>query len=389
MQESEFLSAARNLVPVLRDRAQQAESLRRLPDETIQDLRGAGLFRMLQPTAFGGLERGVDEFGAVVAEIGRGCGSTGWCLSILGVHNWFLALFEEDAQRDVWGPSPDTLFTTSFAPTGQVVAENGGYRLKGRWQFASGCDHSDWVAVGAQVPHDEPRPIPDFRSFLVPMRDVRIDDTWFVAGLKGTGSKDLVIEDAFVPAYRTLSLPDAAMGNAPGSKVNHAPLYQIPFGSFLALGVTPAATGIARAALEAFTERTRERVMAYSDRKMVEQVPAQIRLAESSVEIETAELLIARTCREVMERAGTEESTQIDVRARVRRDLAYVVRLSTRAVDRLFEVSGAHALFDSSPIQRAFRDLHAMAAHPFTNWDMNAELYGRTALGLPPKGGIV
>jgi 3-hydroxy-9,10-secoandrosta-1,3,5(10)-triene-9,17-dione monooxygenase len=387
--ESELLSFARDRVPVLRERAQEAEKLRRVPDETVKELRGAGLFRMLQPARFGGLERGFEEFADVVSEIGRGCGSTAWCLSILGVHNWFLALFEEAAQEDVWGASPEALFATSFAPTGQAVAEEGGYRVKGRWQFASGCDHSDWVVVGAMVPHDEPRPIPDFRSFLIPRRDIAIDDTWFVAGLKGTGSKDLVIEDAFVPAYRTLSLPEAVMGNAPGLKVNRGAIYQVPFSSVLALGVTPAAVGIARSALEAFRERTRERVMAYTDRKMVEQVPAQIRIAESSVEIDAAELLIQRTCREVMERSGSAEATEITVRAQVRRDLAYVVRLCTRAVDRLFEASGAHALFDASPIQRGFRDLHAMAAHPFVNWDTTAEIFGRTDLGLPPKVGIV
>ena len=190
---------AEALVPTLRERAAKTEALRRLPDETIADLHSTGLFRMLQPARCGGSEL---PYGAVVelaAIIGRGCGSTAWVLNNLASHHWMLGYWPEEAQDEVWGPSPDTLVGSAFVfPGGRARKTAGGYRLSGRWPFSSGIDASGWNMIAAVVP-DELTGASEYRVFLVPAGDYAVIDTWYVSGLAGTGSKDVTVSDAFVP----------------------------------------------------------------------------------------------------------------------------------------------------------------------------------------------
>jgi 3-hydroxy-9,10-secoandrosta-1,3,5(10)-triene-9,17-dione monooxygenase len=379
---------ARALLPQIRERAEKAESLRRLPEETLADLRDAGLLRALQPARFGGTQLDFDALLGAAAEVGRACGSSAWCLAILGIHNWLLGLFPLPAQDEVWGAAPDALAAACFAPTGKAEPDGDGYRLSGRWQFASGCDHAGWAAVAAPIARPG-APFPDVRLFLVPVAELRIEDTWFVAGLRGTGSKDLVVEGVLVPEHRTLSLAHALAGTTPGASLHDAPVYRAPFTTMLGLALAGPALGIARGALDAYTERTRERVQTYGSAKLAEQMPMQIRLAEAAAEIDGAALLLERACRDVARGTRGEIALDLAARARIRRDTAYAVRVCTRAVDRLFEASGAHGLFDSSPLQRAFRDLHAMSAHAFLSWDQSAAIFGALELGLPSPNPIV
>ena len=376
--------AARALLPGLRERAEKTEGLRRLPEETVSELREAGLFRLLQPARHGGSELGLEALVAASAELGRACGSTAWCHGVLGVHAFMLGLFPAAAQQEVYGASPDALIAACFAPSGTATPAPEGYRLRGRWSFASGCDHAQWIAVSAPTGVEALPGVPDLRSFLVPRSDFRIEDNWFVAGLRGTGSKDVAVDDVLVPAHRTLSLVDAALGRAPGLAANPAPLYRLPLFSVLGLALAGPAVGIARGALEAWRERTRARQLAYTGAKLAVQAPAQIRLAESAAEIDAAEMLLFDACARASSASEPEGELALAERVRVRRDVAFAVRLCTRAVDRLFEAGGAHALFDASPLQRAFRDLHAMSAHAFLCWDTVAELAGRVELGFPP-----
>lgn len=378
------MACARELVPRLRERAEKTEELRRLPVETVGEMRDRGLFRMLQPARFGGYELDLRVLVETAVEVGRGCGSSAWCLSILAVHNWLLGLYPLEAQDEVWGGTPDALAAACFAPTGKASSDAGGYRVTGRWQFASGCDHASWAALCAPVERSG-APFPDVRLFLVPVADLCIEDTWFAAGLRGTGSKDLVVEGAFVPEHRTLPLAQALAGTAPGAARHAAPVYRTPFAGALGLALTGPAIGIARGALESYRDRTRERVVTYTGAKLAEQMPAQIRLAEAAAEIDAAELLVARAGDDLSRAARGAHTLDPPSRGRIRRDVAFAVRSSTRAVDRLFEGSGAHGLFDSSPIQRAFRDLHAISAHAFLSWDQSAALYGALELGMAPQ----
>jgi 3-hydroxy-9,10-secoandrosta-1,3,5(10)-triene-9,17-dione monooxygenase len=380
MDAEKLLTAARDLVPELRARADEADELRRMPDATVESLRDSGLFRITRPRSFGGHEADYDVFIQVVTELARGCASSAWNLSVFAMHDWFLAIFPEEAQRAVWDADADALICATFAPQGTACRVDGGYRVSGRWQFASGCDHATWLAVGANV-ENEPAP----RSFLLPAGEWEIDDTWFVSGLRGTGSKDVTVDDVFVAEERTLSMIDAISGQGPGSRIHQAPLYRVPFAPALGFALVAVAPGIAEQALEAFKERMRERVFAYSATKQAEHVPAQIALAESAAEIDAARMFIERDCAEIVETLRRGDEVPQPARARARRDLAFAVRLCTRAVDRLFSSSGAHAIFDGSVIQRAFRDVHAIGAHAMHDFELAAEDYGRIELGLDPR----
>lgn len=381
-----IVGRARDFVPALRQRAEQAEALRRLPDETVRDFREGGLFRILQPRQFGGAEADAHVLVDMAREAGQGCGSSGWCLSLLAVHNWLVSLYHPEAQHEVLGRNPDALVATSLAPHGKATPVAGGYRCSGHWQFASGCDHAQWIAVGGVVAHPTPPPAPDMRIFLMPQGDYRIDDTWFVAGLRGTGSKDLIVEDVFVPTHRVLSIVEAQAGETPGAAAHRAPLYRIPLTALFIMAAAEPALGIAAGALATYQEWVQGRAVGYTEMKKAGQAAVQIRLAEAAAEIDAVELLLRRDCEEMMRTVRANEPFSLRQRARYRRDAVYAVTVCTRAVDRLFAVSGGNALYDRHPLQRAFRDVHALASHAFLNPDLAAELYGRVALGLEPNG---
>ena len=193
MTREEYLDRVRALLPVLRERAPDAEKLRRLPEETFNDFQKAGLFRCIQPKRWEGYELDPETFYQAIVEVSAACGSSGWILGVIGVHNWHLALFPPQAQEDVWGEDTSIQLSTSLAPTGTVERVAGGFRLSGRWSFSSGCDYCQWAALGGMAPAIESGAPPDARMYLLPRRDYRIDDNWYVTGLCGTGSKDIVV----------------------------------------------------------------------------------------------------------------------------------------------------------------------------------------------------
>ena len=375
------IARARALVPALKARTAKAEALRQVPEESIQDLHNAGLFRILQPRRVGGAElpfRAIVETSAI---IGQGCGSTAWVYGNLASHHWMLAMWDARAQDEVWGESPDTLIASAFVfPAGHAVKIDGGYRLSGRWKFSSGIDPSHWSMVGAIV-HDESTGEGEYRMFLVPQKDYRPIDTWFVAGLKGTGSKDIEVTDAFVPAYRSLAVAETRGAPTPGALVNPSPLYRIPVFDMFPYVVAGAALGIAEGALASFTEETMSRIATYSATRMSDYAAVHIRLAEAAAGIAAARLLMLARCDEAMAIAERQAIPSVEEKVRFRRDGAYAARLCTHAVDLLFEASGGDGLYDLHDIQRAFRDVHAASSHNALNWDVAAALYGKVALG--------
>jgi 3-hydroxy-9,10-secoandrosta-1,3,5(10)-triene-9,17-dione monooxygenase len=380
----ELLARARALVPVLRERAPRAEALRRLPDETIADLHASGLFRVLQPARVGGSELPFRSLFELTAVIGEGCGSTAWVLANLAAHHWLLGMWHPEAQEEIWGQSPDILISSALIfARGRARRVPGGYRLSGRWPFSSGIDPSSWNMFGAIVA-DEETGASEPRMLLVPAADYTVIDTWHVIGLAGTGSKDVEVDDVFVPAYRSLSTERIRGGPNRGSEVNPGVLYKLPAVSLFAFAIAGVLLGIARGAIDHYAQTTRTRLSAYSGKNLADFTNLQIRLAEATALADAAEAIVLRDCDEATRITEAGIVPSLEQRARYRRDGAYAAMMCTRAVDLLFTATGGGAIYAQNPIQRAFRDVHAANAHYVLSWDINAAVYGRVALGLPP-----
>jgi 3-hydroxy-9,10-secoandrosta-1,3,5(10)-triene-9,17-dione monooxygenase len=363
----ELRAKAVALQPVLAERVVEADGLRRIPDATIADFRDAGFFRMLQPARWGGLEVEPQLFFDVQTSIAAACPSSAWVLGVLAVHAWQLALFPEEAQEDVWGKDSSVLISSSYAPTGKVAREDGGFRLSGRWSFSSGCDHAQWAFLGGMVAPATPDRPPEMRTFLVPRKDYRIDDTWHVMGLKGTGSKDVVIDDAFVPEHRTHRLIDGFKRSSPGNQVNKAPLFRLPFGQVFVRSVSTTAIGIAQGALDAYRKNTASRIAASDGARVALDPSAQVVAAHAAATIEDLRATLHRNFDELMAQARAGAEMPLERRLKFRLDSSLAVQRSLEVVDALFTESGGRAIFTGSPLLRFFLDIHAARAHYANN----------------------
>jgi 3-hydroxy-9,10-secoandrosta-1,3,5(10)-triene-9,17-dione monooxygenase len=380
--EKDLVASARALKPTLSARAPKADELRQVPEETITDFRRAGFFRMLQPSRWGGLEVDPRTFFDVQMEIASACPSSAWVLGVVAVHAWQLALFPLQTQEEVWGTDRAALISSSYAPTGKVSRVEGGYRITGRWSFSSGCDHCQWVFLGGLVPPEaEGKGPPEMRTFLVPRSDYSIDDNWHVMGLKGTGSKDIVVENAFVPERRTHRLIDGFKRQSPGNEVNTAPLYRLPFGQIFVRSVSTSAIGAAQGALDAFVDIAAKRVAASDAAKVADDPATQVVCARAAELIDEARLVLGRNFDEMMALVRAGQDIGIDRRARFRYDSAVAVVKSVEAVDLLFTASGGRAIFLGSPLLRYFLDVHAARAHYANNPEKPGRNFGGVQLG--------
>jgi 3-hydroxy-9,10-secoandrosta-1,3,5(10)-triene-9,17-dione monooxygenase len=380
-----LVDQARMLGPVLRERAEKTNQLRRLPDITWRDLVRSGILRGLQPIRWGGAEAHPREFYSAIGELARAEGCAGWVAGIVGVHPWQVALYPKQTQEEVWGEDPTVMNSSSYAPTGTAECVAGGYRLNGRWSFSSGCDHCKWVNLGAVVGTVElnGQQLPALRSFLLPRNDYRIDDNWHVAGLAGTGSKDIVVDGAFVPEHRSQSHCDYALGRPlPGWELNAAPLYRLPFAIVFINTVCAAILGAAAGFLDTWLEigRTRRGGLGL----VVARDPYSQKLAaEAAYTIKSATRMFLDDCDEMMDAAARGESLTMEWRAELRYNSVRSAQLAARAVDRLFEAGGGHSIFFDHPLQRRYQDIKAMMAHAAVSPAPAAKLYGMSRLGMP------
>ncbi len=377
----EVVEAVRDLLPVLRERAQAAEDARVVPAESVKALAEAGHFRLLQPARFGGLEADPLTFYTSVRHIASACGSTGWVSSVVGLHPWHVGLFPLQAQEEVWGEDPNTRISSSYAPTGKAEKVDGGHKLSGRWSFSSGCDHCSWVLLGSFV-FDGGKPV-DFRTFLLPISDYTIDHMWNTVGLAGTGSNDIIVDDVFVPEHRSLSFTDMHRCSVPGQEANPAPLYKLPYGSVFSYCITTAIIGMATGAYDAHVEYQRSRVRAsYAGQKAAEDPHSQVRVARASAEIDAAWLALEHNMTELMGHARAGEKVPLPLRLRIRRDQVLGTGRSIGAIDLLFENSGGRALATGTPIQRFWRDAHAGRVHAINDPERALSMFGRAEFGL-------
>ena len=386
---NEVLDAVRTLLPNIAERARRTDEDRRVPAESIGELARAGVFRMLQPRRHGGAESDPVSFYEVVREISAVCGSTGWTVAVLGVHPWQLALFDEAAQDEVWGGDQDALMSSSYAPVGRLVPAEGGYRLSGRWRFSSGCEHASWALLGGLVLGDQGRPV-DFMTVLVPRSDYLIEDVWDVIGLRGTGSNDILVEDAFVPAHRVTRNQDLAQMRGPGLKVNPGPLYRIPFGTVFTTTITAPVIGMAAGCYRSYVTAMRDRVrLSLGGGRFAEDQFAQVAGARAASEIDAAILQTDRNVREVYEHAVRDETIPVELRLRVRRDQVRATERALEAIDILFKTAGGNSLSRGNPIERAWRDAHAGSVHVANDVERALAMFGRGEFGLTVEDNMI
>lgn len=375
----ELIARARALAPRLRERAVRAERDRNIPQDSVDEYIAAGLIHILQPKRWGGYEHDHEVAFDVAVELGKStCGSSAWCLNYLTDHACILALFPEEAQHDVWSRNIAACIATSAAPTGKVSAAPGGYRLDGRWSWCSGLRHSQWIMIGGLV-FREGEDHPDMRLYLVPVAEVKQDDTWYCAGLRASGSNTAVLDNVFVPEHRSVSFATLRDACAPGSITNTNPIYRTPFIAVHSYALLAPALGLARGAYADFVQWTRQRYLTYTQLGIAQHVPVQIRIAEIAAQIDTAELLARRAL--VTARADYSDMS-METRTLLRRDFTYAVRVLREAMDDLVKISGSSGLMDDNSVQRCWRDVHAISSHVVMNWDVPAENFGRMEFGL-------
>jgi 3-hydroxy-9,10-secoandrosta-1,3,5(10)-triene-9,17-dione monooxygenase len=377
----EALARARALVPVLRERAPRAEDMRALLPETESDLHASGLLRMTQPKRWGGMELDWVSMFELPVEIGRGCASSAWNLANLAIHHWMLALYDERAQAEVWEENPDALIASGIAyPQGRARKVDGGFVIDGYWNFSSGVDGASWNMLAVTVKDGDA--VVDHRMCLVPRGEFEIVDDWHVLGMRGTGSKSVKVRDLFVPEYRALCMY-LARGEAqyPGAKTNRHPHYAIPLSGLGSHCIAGAAVGNAQAALELTLDAVRDRNTNYTALRMREFQAVQLRVAAAGARVDAARLIIKNDCLEAQSIAEAKRAPTLDEKLRWKRNVAYAVQLSTEAVDNLHAMAGARGIYDHYPIQRLFRDAHALMGHIGFSWDAQATPWGQVALG--------
>ena len=375
----ELLRKASDMVLALKDRAAHTEELRHIPSETVQDIVASGLCRIGVPIRFGGLDVDYGLMLEVGAELARGCGSTAWCYSLWAAHAWLLGHWPLEAQEEVFGDGPDVLCSSSLSPSGSTLEPvSGGFRFSGRWEFSSGCDTATWIMLGGNGPDG---PV----SVLLPRPDYEIVDTWFVSGLRGSGSKDIVVKHAYIPYHRVMDVGKAGNGDWTGWEIHRHPRYSLPIPVLLGWDLVAPMIGTAQAMIEEFTVRL---TGTSGPGRTAESGGVQLRLSQASAEVDAGRALMRADIREVFQKAEAGETFSVLERARYRRDKAFTAQLCLSSVNRLFDISGGHALFDSVSLQRYHRDVQAMSHRDGLVMELGGLQYGRVTLGLEPDARI-
>lgn len=377
---SDLLAGAEALLPVLRERAGECEAGNRVPEATIRDFRDAGFFKILQPRRYGGYEMRPEAFYQVQMEVAEACMSSAWVLGVVAVHNWQLALFHPHAQDDVWGDNPGTLISSSYMPRAEVTAVDGGYRISGQWGFSSGVDHCAWAFLGGLV-KDPETGVPDFWTFLVPRTDFTVLPVWNTIGLGGTGSHDVKVEDAFVPAYRTHRSKDGFAATNPGAKHNPGPLYKLPFGQVFVRAVSSSSIGALQGALDNYLATSARRKSANTLASVSGDPDIQLLIADTQAAISEMKATLFRNMSALYECACRGEQADIPTRLQFRLQSAQVSQRCCELIGRLFCSGGAGGIFRGNAIARAFCDIHAGRTHVANNPNMVGRNAGNVALG--------
>ena len=379
MDTCELIKSASELVPNLKSRAQLTEDLRQIPKETVRDLLASGIYGIGIPRSYGGQSVNYGVSLDVGMELAKGCGSSAWCYSLWTAHAYLIGHWPLEAQEEVFADAEYALCSSSLNPgRSEIKAVDGGYQLSGRWEFSSGCDSAKWVMLGA----------PGFQDrtwMLLPSQDYEIVDNWFVSGLKGTGSKDILVKEAFVPVHRMLNVARAGNENRIGWETHGQTRYKIPIPALLGWDLVAPICGLAQGMIDEFVSMLKG---TSGPGRTADSHAVHHRLSEAQAQVDAGYILMKHDIEEMFRMAREDREFRPLDRARYRRDKAFVAQLCLRSVNSIFELSGAHALFSSTNFQRIHRDAQAMARRDGLIMDLGGQQYGRVALGLEPDGPI-
>ncbi len=381
----ELLARARALVPLLAEREAATNAARDVPAATVAAFHAAGLLRVLQPRRFGGLQQSFGVFSRIIEILTEGCASSAWVYAVLAEHQWIIASLPEQGQIDVWGGEASAVASSSLAPRETAARCDGGWRLSGRFPFSSGCTHAQWAIVGARC-EDAGGGVAT-RYLLVPMREVDIIDDWHVLGLRGTGSRTLMLRDVFVPAHRSVLLRDLLDGTPPGVHVH--PEYDIvhaPRGYLVVFSLPPVAFALGRRALATAAGALSGR-LSRGVTRMAESEVVQLRLAEAAASIEVASLVLETRREQSLAAVASGRSIGLDEVLRNRRDMTFGMQQIRDAVQSLWELCGSRAVQDADALQPMLRDVLTIATHQAFSPLATLVPYGRLLLGLPPSAG--
>jgi 3-hydroxy-9,10-secoandrosta-1,3,5(10)-triene-9,17-dione monooxygenase len=373
----EAMRRAREIVPVLLERAQKCEDARLLLPENEKLLHQTGLFRFHQPKRFGGMELPFVAVVDIVSELARGCPSTAWNVGNLGCHHWILGYYEPETQHEVWDQNPDVLIASSIAlAAGRGRKAKDGFVVSGRWPFSSGVDNSDWNMLAVTI-YDEEKAV-DWRLCLVPKSDYKVIDTWYAMGMIGTGSKDIEVKEVFVPERRALALTRCRGGlEHPGAKLNSGPLFRVPIVASAGHPLSATALGTAEGAFEHVLQMFKTRIGTYTGAKVSDFQAVQVKLARARGLIDSARYLMRESALVFQHN----ENLALEEKLRLRAQNALAVAQAREAVETLWSFYGANAIYIRDPLQRYLRDVQAASQHFSFNFDIAGSAYGTVALG--------
>ncbi|MEV5543359.1 hydroxylase [Saccharopolyspora shandongensis] len=369
--------------------AEETERLGKLSDESVKLVREAGVMRLLQPTDFGGFAAHPRDFAEAVMAVAKVCGSTGWVCGVGGVHPWEMALMDRRLQEEVWGENGDTWIASPYMPSGVATPTDGGYVLRGRWQFSSGTDHCDWIFLGAMLGDADGKPAQPVKTMhvVLPRKDYTIvEDSWDVIGLCGTGSKDVIVDGAFIPSYRTIDADEVAQGELAAERAGRTDtVYRLPFWTMFPLGITAAVIGIAEGALACHLDYQRDRVMAAGTR-VRDDPHTMYAISEAAAEIAGSRTQLLDGVSRLYDMVDAGQPISFEDRSVVRRNQVRCAWRAVSAVDEIFARSGGNAVRRNNAMQRFWRDAHVGLQHaihiPGSIYHSNA----LTSLGIEPDG---
>ena len=375
---------AEELVPILRQRARHTDEIRRLPDDTRHDLRASGVARILQPSRYGGCEAHLSGMVDILTTIGRGCGSTAWCLAQYIGHHFMVDQWPERAHEEVWKTSPQNLLSGILIPLlGNARRVRGGYVLSGQFPFVSGVTTCDWCLFAGMV-ENGPGGKPEERYFILPQGKFEILDTWDTIGLRGSASHDVKADNVFIPTHMTLPIKHLKGGDkSPGRKVNQGVLYRSP--SYMTFGIliSSASVGIADGIVRDYVEQVKSRVALMSGQGLKDQVLQHTKISEATIAVEAAKALLYRNCDEIMRILGAGDLPTHEQRTKYRAAGAYAGKLAFQAANLIWDAGGGRGVYMNNPIARAYRDMCTATRHFTHSWDVNGATHGRVRVGLP------